>query len=60
MICLANLTFVTSKGRIFGPYGTTYEQSSEEATISFTMESLDEVDFITTPNGQFLSDIKTK
>ena len=58
MICLANLTFVTSKGRIFGPYGN--GPSEEESTISFTMESLDEVDFITTPNGQFLSDIKTK
>ena len=59
MICLAKLIFATSKGRIFGPYGTG-QSSEEESTIAFTMESIDEMEFIPTQNGQFPSDIKTK
>ena len=59
IICLANVTFATSKARIFGPYGTG-QSSEEESKIALTMESIEEVEFVPTDNGQFPSDIKTK
>ena len=59
MICLANVRLATSKARIFGPFGTG-QSSEEESTIALTMKSIDEIDFLSTQNGQFPSDIKRK
>ena len=59
MICLANLMFATSKARTFGPYGSG-NNTDEEATLAMTMKSMNEMEFLTTQNGQYLADIKSK
>lgn len=59
MICLANVMFATSKARQFGPYGSGHD-TEEEATIAMTMKSMNEMEFLPTHNGQYLSDIKPK
>ena len=52
---VTNLKFETSKGKIYGPFGACKDRMDLK---SFEINNLNEIEFIATPDGKFVGDIR--
>ena len=58
-VCLCNLKFVTSEGRIFGPFGVEGQwKSAPVDQIEFSINSINQINFIPTQNGKYIHHIE--